>query len=73
MLLLKKSRNKKPSLKVSIKPAQDLKQASNTLEQLLFLMKAHNQRFSQELHKSLQLFQDESQYGDMTTYLLDQK
>ena len=42
------------------------------LEQL-FQMMAPNQRFSQGLHKPLQLLQHGSPFGEITTYLLDQR
>ena len=39
----------------------------------LFQMMAPNQRFSQGLHKPLQLLQRSSPFGEITTYLLDQR
>ena len=45
--------------------------ASSTLEQL-FQMIARNQKFSQGLHKPLQLLQSWSLFREITTYLLDQ-
>ena len=38
-----------------------------------FQMMAPNQRFSQGLHKPLQLLQSWSPFGEITTYLLDQR
>ena len=46
--------------------------ASSTLEQL-FQMMASNQRFSQGLHKPLHLLQSWNPFGEITTYLLDQR
>ena len=46
--------------------------ASSTLEQL-FQVKAQNGRFSLGLHKPVQLWQSRSQYGEITTYLLNQR
>ena len=43
-----------------------------TTSEQLFLMMASNQRFSQGLHKPLQLLQSCSPFGEITTYLLDQ-
>ena len=54
-------------MKVNVKGQ---KLGSSTSEQL-FQMMAQNQRFSRELHKSLRLLQ--SQFGDITTYRLDQR
>ena len=51
---------------------QKLEQASNTLEQLLHIM-AQNQKFSQGLHKPLQLLKSRSRFGEITTNLLDHR
>ena len=40
---------------------------------VFFQMMAPNQRFSQGLHKSLQLLESRSTFGEITTYLLDQR
>ena len=48
---------------------QKLGTVTSFKEQLVAL----NQRFSQGLHKPLQLLQSSSQFGEITTYLSDQR